>query len=118
MLHASVQVAFLLGLLDLLTLVILPFAAGQCDLDLRQAPVVKVYPQRHQSKAPLFELDRDLGDLRLVQEQLAVPHRLVIIAGCLGVRGDLTADQPALAPDNTGIRAVQVASAVAVWDSF
>src|SRR5437868_4026576 len=68
-----------LRLLLRLALVVQLLAAGDADLHLG-APLLEVQPQRDERVALLGSLAGELGDLALVQEQLARPLRLVVEA--------------------------------------
>src|SRR4051812_2985621 len=70
-------------------------AAGECDLDL-DAAFLEVHARRHEREAALPHLAVELVDLARVQEQLAVPVRVVRAHGGLVVRRDLRADEPDL----------------------
>src|SRR5674476_654042 len=76
-------------------LVILALALGQGDLDLGVA-VLEVDGQRNDRLAALLGLLHELGDLLLVQEQLAPATRRVVVPGPLGVLGDVHALEPDL----------------------
>ena len=79
------RVALVVGLL----------ALGQPDLDLGAA-VLEVERQRDQGVALVADLALDLGDLGLVEQQLAAAARRVVGPGALGVLRDVDAVQPDL----------------------
>ncbi len=95
-LHASGYIFFLLILAKLLSLVVLPLSCRESEFDLCKAPVVEVYPERYESKAPLCEFSGNLSDLLFVQEEFAFSQGFVIVVGGLWVLGDSAADEPAL----------------------
>ena len=64
--HASFDISLLLVLLEFLSLVILSFSAGKSDFDLCKSAIIKVYPQGHESIAPLGEFAGNFSDLGLV----------------------------------------------------
>src|ERR1044072_8560647 len=89
---------------DLLTAVATLLAAGQGQLHLR-ARVLEVDPGRDQGQAPLRGLADQALDLRPVQEQLARPLRLVVLAAGRLIRGGGELAQPDLAvvDDRVGV---------------
>ena len=107
-LHIAGEIALLAAFGDGRPFVVLPFALGQGQLDLGQAPTAKVQPQGHQRKAPLFELDRDPVQLGLVQQALALARRVVPAVPGHRIGRDLGPDEPAFALFQPGIGAAQV----------
>ncbi len=70
--HTPCNVSVLLLVLQLLSFIVLSCSSGKGKFDFCQSPVVEVYLQRHESKAPLDEFGGDLFDLGLVQEQFSL----------------------------------------------
>src|SRR5439155_6560595 len=81
------------------SLLVLPFAARERDLDLRH-PVREVDAERDQGQALLVHLTSDLIDLAPMQEQLARAKRQVRALVPLLVRGDVQTLQPHLVPSH------------------
>ncbi len=111
--HTPCNVPFLLLVLQFVPFIVLSFSSGKSKFHFCQSPVVEVYLQRHESKAPLGEFGGDLFDLGLVQEQFSLSQRLVIVARRLRILGDRAADKPAFVIDYTGVGTLQVALTVA-----
>ncbi len=81
---------------------------GKGQLHLRETAAVKIYPQRHQCKASLFEFAFNFVNLTLVQQQLSFPGRLVVVDARLLVLGDIGSDQETFLAGDSGISAAQV----------
>jgi hypothetical protein len=64
--HASFDISLLLVFLEFLSLIILSFSAGKSDFDFCESAIVEIYPQGHESIAPLGEFAGDFSDLGLV----------------------------------------------------
>src|SRR5262249_6597615 len=104
--HGAADVALGLCFLLVLALVVLLLATGHAQLDLGPA-VLEVQPQRYQCEAALRGLAGELGDLALVQEELARPLGLVVELVAHRVFGDVAADQPHLAGVDLGVGVFQ-----------
>src|SRR3954469_12629793 len=76
---------------DVAPLVVDFFALGERDLDLRPS-VLPVEPRRDEREALLADLADQRRDLALVEEQLAVAIRFVVVDVPLRVLGDVRAD--------------------------
>ena len=82
---------------DVAAAVVELLAARQPELDLGPAALVDVQPQRHDRLALGLGPAQQLVDLGAVEQQLAGPLRLVVVAVAALERGDVGADQPRLA---------------------
>src|ERR687886_391834 len=87
---------------NLTALVVLPFAAGDGDLELYVA-VFGVEPQGDERRALLLALTDEPGDLLFVQEELAVAGGELLTVGGVGVRGDMGADEENLSVPDTRV---------------
>ena len=79
-----------------LAFVILPLASRKRDLRLRQALLIKIYPQRHKRIAALLQFGVDFTNLVLVQKKFSFSSRAVAGETRYLVLGDFRPDQPAL----------------------
>ena len=113
LLHISCDIPFLLGLLQFLSFVVLPFTSGKCQLDLRKPPAIEIYPKRNQRKTSLRKFYFDLMNLPAVQKQFPLSFRRMIRPGGLWIWRYLTADKPALVIFDTRERTVQIGLTIA-----
>jgi len=108
-----VDVAFLGALIDFSSFIVFSFSLGKGQLDLCKTSVVEVNPQRYQSEASLLKLGSNPANFSLVQQQFSFSVGIVVGRPGLGVLGDFAANQPALAPLQSRVRAVKVGLAKA-----
>ena len=94
--HLAGDVATGVAVGDVATTVVELLAAGQAQLDLRPALAGQVQPERDDRQALRLRLAEQLVDLGAVEEQLADPLGLVVVAVGLLERRDVGADQPRL----------------------
>src|SRR5207302_3043681 len=94
-----------------LALVVEALALGQADLQLDAVPF-PVEPQRYEGQAFLFDRDAQADDLGAVQQQLALPLRLVIRAMPSFIRTDMDVDEERLSPTEANVAFAQVGAAV------
>src|SRR5207302_1944236 len=87
-------------------------ASSERELDLGTT-VLEVEPRRHERQAALRDLARERGELLLVQEQLAVPVRVVVRQVPLVVDRDVGTDEPGLPAANVRIGLLERGAAVA-----
>src|SRR5687768_14539150 len=79
-------------LLLILTLVGRLAPLAESDLDLRASPAVEVDRHRHQGHALTGDGAMQLGDLALVEQQLARPFRLMVEAVAVAEFGNIGVD--------------------------
>src|SRR5262249_18944023 len=77
------------------------------DLELRPA-ALEVEPERHQREPALGDLAGQALDLPLVEEQLAIPLRIVVGVGAVAVWADVTAEEPPLAVPHRSVGVLEV----------
>src|SRR6266446_2567119 len=94
-LQRSLHVSVGLALRDVAALVSTLLAPGQRELDLRP-PVLEVELRRNERQTPLGDLAGQGVDLFPVEEEFAVPIRIMIGEIALVVDRDVGADQPGL----------------------
>src|SRR5207237_3894227 len=82
---------------DIAPLVVELFAASQAELDLCPATLTDVEAERDDRLALLLRPPEELVDLGSMEEELARPLRLVVVAVALLERRDVGADEPRLA---------------------
>src|SRR2546428_1901117 len=89
----ALDLALGLALGDRLTLLELPLAPSQAELDLRKA-VHEIHAHRHEREPLLIHLAREVRDLAVVQQQLPRPKWQVSPLVPLLVGGNVDAPQP------------------------
>ena len=97
---------FASAFLSACALVVHLLPAGHRDLDFRPA-VPEIDAGRDEGEAALGRLAGELGQLPPVDQELAVPLRLVVEPVAHRVLGDLAADQPEFAVVDLGVGPVQ-----------
>src|SRR5688572_5603813 len=90
-------------LLLMLALVVRLAAAGKGELDFGPAARIEIDGERNERHALARDRAEHLADLPLVEEQLARPFRLVIMAVAVAELGDVGVDQPDFAVLHLGI---------------
>ena len=93
---------------DVAAAVVELLAAGEPELDLGPALLVDVEPQRDDRLALGLRLAQQLVDLGAVEEELAGPLGLVVVAVAAFERRDVGADEPRLAALDPGVGVGQV----------
>src|SRR5204863_1306623 len=79
------------------------------DGDLRLHPsALEVKAQRHNRQPLLDDLSLELVDFPAVEQELSLPFGFVILAIAVGVRRDMDADQPRLAPVDVHVAVLQI----------
>src|SRR3990170_2153901 len=106
------HLAFRVALGDGGALVVMLAAAYERQLHLGDA-VLEIETEGNQRKALLLHRARELADLHLVEQELALARRLVAVGAGGGVLRDVRVHQPELAALGTGIGLAQVDAAEA-----
>src|SRR5439155_5994625 len=110
--HRAVDLPALHPLADRRALVVelLPDAESQLRL---RPPARPVEPQRHERQAPLLDPAPQALDLLAMQQQLAVPLRVVSELARRCIRADVCADEEELVAEEARVRILQVRPMIA-----
>src|SRR5471032_3412444 len=95
--HEARTLALPVAVLECLALVVRLLALRERDLDLGAALAVEIDLQRHDRAALALDRADQLADLGLVQQQLARPLGLVVVAVARRIKRNVGVDQPRLA---------------------
>ena len=107
--HLALEVSARVPLGDVAPTIVLLLAPGERELDLGvAAAIVEVDAQRDEREALGARTPLELVDLDPVEQQLAVPPGLVVVAVAARPRGDVCADEPSLALLDARVRVLEV----------